>query len=472
MKQIIAAACICCLQLFGQVANTGHGKAPALLLPDARFKADLLLIIAHPDDDTLLAGYLAKLVLDEHKRVAVIYCTSGSGGGNAIGYAAGTALGQMRVIEAKRALESIGIQNVWFLGARDTPGQNVLWSLDDWGHGRMLEEIVRLVRITRPEVIVTWLPDYDVGENHGDHQAAGVLATEAFDAAGDPLRFPEQVTAPRDRQGIANLAEGLQPWQTKKLYYQTDAFENMNPYWNDASELPGFRKSMLDGTGPVYSMTEISASRHESYAKLFAEEQAFYATQGGAIGSQALAKNDVKAFEYPAHLIFGKSVVGGSITGDVFECVTDQPVSFVPVPGFRSQKSDTLSLELGGSWKFYQEFWKAHALADLAKLIPNPEASVDFGHSIFFPMLLSNQTASQQEIQLTAILPSGWTNRVPYDTYPVRPGETYPIEAWLVAPDGSKPNWQQITFKAKAAGREIGTVTIRVYVGKTGGLPQ
>jgi LmbE family N-acetylglucosaminyl deacetylase len=109
------------------------------------------------------------------------------------------------VIEAKRALESIGIENVWVLSGRDTPSQNVLWSLDTWNHGSILGQVVRLIRLTRPEVVVTWLPDYVVGENHGDHQAAGVIATEAFDMAGDPLKFPEQVTPARDRNGFNNL---------------------------------------------------------------------------------------------------------------------------------------------------------------------------------------------------------------------------------------------------------------------------
>src|SRR6202166_525566 len=133
-------------------------QAPALLAPDDRYKADLLLIIAHPDDDVVIGGYLARVALDEHKRVAVIYCTNGDGGGNAVGNEAGASLGQMREIEARRALDYLGIHNVWFLSGHDTPGQNVLRSLDNWNHGHALDDVVRLVRITRPNVILTWLP--------------------------------------------------------------------------------------------------------------------------------------------------------------------------------------------------------------------------------------------------------------------------------------------------------------------------
>ena len=108
----------------------------------------------------------------------------------------------------------MGILDVWFLNCPDTPGKDVLHSLETWGHGASLEQVVRLVRLTRPEVILTWLPVYVAGENHDDHQAAGVLATEAFDLAGDPVAFPEQVEGPRDRTTISNYGEGLHPWLT------------------------------------------------------------------------------------------------------------------------------------------------------------------------------------------------------------------------------------------------------------------
>src|ERR1700757_3014751 len=191
--------------------------------PDDRFKADILVIVAHPDDETEVTGYLARAIFDEHKRVAVIFGTHGDGGGNAAGQEQAAALGAEREIEARRALGMLGVTNVWFLGGPDTPGQDVLRSLETWNHGASLGQTVRLVRLTRPEVIFTWLPHYVAGENHGDHQAAGVIATEAFDMAGDPTAFPEQLAAPRDRKNIGNLTEGLHPWQTKKVYYFSDA---------------------------------------------------------------------------------------------------------------------------------------------------------------------------------------------------------------------------------------------------------
>jgi hypothetical protein len=54
----------------------------------------------------------------------------------------------------------------------------------------------------------------------------------------------------------------------------------------------------------------------------------------------------------------------------------------------------------------------------------------------------------------------------------VRPGECYPIQAQIVAPSSGQPGWQQFQWKASAGAQPVGTVTLRVYLGGGGGLPQ
>ena len=448
-------------------------KAPPLLPPDTRYKADLLLIVAHPDDDVVIGGYLARASLDEHKRIAVIYCTTGEGGGNSVGFEAGRSLGEMRTIEARRALGSLGIENVWFLDGHDTPGQDVLWSLDNWNHGGALDRIVRLVRLTRPEVILTWLPDYVVGENHDDHQGAGVLATEAFDAAGDPTRFPEQVAPPRNRQGMMNMTEGLHPWQPQKIYYFTDAFEDFGPYWHDVQERSPFRKNIAEDAGPTYSQTDISPLRKTSYAKLTAEYQTFYLTQEGYLGTGAIKKNDFQDFEYPTRFIFGKSVVGGSTTGDIFENVRpDDACAFAPVTGYRASKTDELTFELGEPWAFYRAFWKAHGIEHISSLLPVPEAAIRFGNTLHIPLTIRNGTTAARDVTLTFQLPAGWSNKTRFAVYPVRAGGAYPVQAEIAGPQTGERGWQQLTFQGEVDGRRIGTVELRVYVSNSGALPQ
>lgn len=446
-------------------------KVPPPLPPDPRFKADVLLVVAHPDDDTTIGAYLARLA-DLNKRVAVIYCTPGDGGGNNVGNESGRSLGQVRILEARRALASLGIQNVWFMGANDTPGQNVLWSLDHWQHGRVLDEVVRLVRLTRPEVVLTWLPEAVAGENHADHQAAGVIATEAFDLAGDRTKFPEQVSPARDRTGMMNYTEGLQTWQPQKIYYFTDAFDNFIPYWHDPTDLSPFRKNMLDGQGPSYASTDISPAKHKSYARLAAEELSFFGTQDAKLGVSALQSGDFKAFQFPVRFIFGKSVVGGAVAGDIFEGTTSHPVPFAPVACSRSEPAKGISISLGDPWLFYQQFWKAHGLDHLANLLPVPEIGVPFGGTLQIPLVVENHTADAQEVTLESMLPQGWTNSSKYGRIEVAPGDSGLIPAVLQAPEHGKRQWQELNWKLAASGHALGNVTLRVYCGKGSGLPQ
>jgi LmbE family N-acetylglucosaminyl deacetylase len=178
---------------------------------DPRFKADILVVVAHPDDETMVDAYLAREIYDQHKRIAVVFATHGEGSINEVSPEQAVAMGDIREIEGRQAVGYVGITNVWFLTGRDTLSQNVLNSLEHWGHGACLDQLVRIVRLTRPSVILTFLPDFTTGENHADHQAAGVLATEAFDLAGDPTAFPEQVSPPLNLDKNMSLTEGLQP---------------------------------------------------------------------------------------------------------------------------------------------------------------------------------------------------------------------------------------------------------------------
>ena len=97
-----------CVSFIWIAANAGAQLplAPALPEPDARYKADILVIVPHPDDTTLIDGYLARASLDEHRRVAVIFATTGESGSNSAGPESGVAMGQEMILESHRGLES------------------------------------------------------------------------------------------------------------------------------------------------------------------------------------------------------------------------------------------------------------------------------------------------------------------------------------------------------------------------------
>src|SRR5271168_2631954 len=323
------------------VANSQFvaAQAPARVpQPDDRYKVDILLVVAHPDDEGAATPYLAR-AMDEGKHVAIAYGTRGSSGANEAGPEQAAALGDIREIEARRAAAVLGIDKVWFLGGKDTASQDVLQSLSNWDHGLALENLVRLVRLTRPEVILTFLPGTFIGEDHGDHQAAGVMATEAFDLAGDPTVFPEQVSAPLRR--LEPYLENLRAWQTKKLYYFPDAD----------------KEDVFHGKGPVYSVKEISKSAKQAYWRVALESFERHETQAKSF-IDSVAKMDEAQIEkmvtsdsfWSSGISFvrGKSLVGGNVTGDVFEGITPGAIPFARPEVSQAASKPEISIELAG----------------------------------------------------------------------------------------------------------------------------
>src|SRR6202042_1542103 len=100
--------------------QVGLGQVNSAPKPDDRYKADILVIVAHPDDETEGTGYLARAIFDQHKRVAIIFGTRGNSGGNAAGAEQAAALGAEREIEGRQAAAEFGVSNVWFLRGPDT----------------------------------------------------------------------------------------------------------------------------------------------------------------------------------------------------------------------------------------------------------------------------------------------------------------------------------------------------------------
>lgn len=428
--------------------RSGAQEGPAYPQPDERYKVDILEVVGHPDDDIEVTAYVAKLIEQQHKRVAVVYATRGNSGGNAAGPEQSKALADIREMEARHSLASYGITNAWFLHGSDTPGADVLKSLELWGHGQALEEVVRLVRITRPEVIITWMPNYVVGENHEDHQGAGVLATEAFDLAANPLAFPEQLEAPRDRLSISNYGEGLRPWQPKKIYYVSDAIHF----------------DFFKGNGPEYATSDMSPSRKESYARVAAEAWGYYKTQNDFNDAQ------LKEFtEMPVRFIFGKSLVGGNASSDVLEGITPKPIAYVRPRGYEPRSSG-VALELGGPWAFYRTFWQAHGIEHLAKLF-SPEAQVTPGESLWVPLIMRNDTDSEKQVTLHTTLPAGWSQKPEATVYTIPAHDEYSIQLTVRSSATQKGTWQNLTWSADSAGQNVGTVTLRVDV-VSNGLPQ
>src|SRR5437016_5341279 len=464
MKRLATHPLFALFLLFPVLAS-GAQEPQALALPDERYKVDILLVVAHPDDEGAATPYLAR-ALDEHKRIAVVFGTRGSSGANEAGGEQAAALGAIREIEARNALATLGITNVWFLGGKDTASQNVLLSLANWDHGESLEQLVRLVRLTRPEVILTFLPGTFIGEDHGDHQASGVLATEAFDLAGDATAFPEQIAGPSKR--LEPFLENLRPWQPKKIYYFPDAD----------------REDIFRGKGPEYSVKEISKSGKQPYWRMALDSFRAHQTQAKSFLDK-VAQMDETQIEKMAtsdsfwtealHFVLGKSLVGGSVTGDVFDGMTPGAIPFARPEVSAEPARPELSVELGGPYSFYAEFRRAHGLMNLPHPEP-PEIALQGHTTLVISLWVRNRTGKTQEISLAASLPAGWVGQAGTGKFTVAAKQVASalIEVNLPAPpekSAPKAEPQEVTVHADSNGQSVGETKLRVELRKRA-LPQ
>jgi LmbE family N-acetylglucosaminyl deacetylase len=173
-----------------------------------RTTATVLHITAHPDDeDGALLTWLARA---QGVRTGLLTLTRGEGGANLIGPEQFDALGVLRTDELLAADRYYGVDQ-FFTHATDFGFSKRLdETFEHWGKENVLRDSVRVVRLYRPDVIISRFSG-DVRDGHGNHQAAGVLSTEVFKAAADPQLFPDQ------------FREGLRPWKVQKLYRSTGA---------------------------------------------------------------------------------------------------------------------------------------------------------------------------------------------------------------------------------------------------------
>jgi hypothetical protein len=202
---------------------------------------------------------------------------------------------------------------------------------------------------------------------------------------------------------------------------------------------------------------------------------AYHLTQGdtGQFATDALKKGDLKFFEETVQLIFGKSLVKSSTTGDVLEGTTPGSIPYARVSGYQESEKTGISIELAGPWAFYREFWKAHDIPQLANLLKEPEVMISPGEKLTLPITIANSESTAQEVTLQAILPEGWREERGRAVYPVDARGSYTVQTVLQSPAGAQKGWvnPDIIWKAEAGGKEIGSIHMRVLIGG-GGLPQ
>jgi LmbE family N-acetylglucosaminyl deacetylase len=466
MKSLIGSTFILGALLLG--ATLAAQTTSSIKGPDERFKADILVVVAHPDDEGAVTPYLARAIYDLHKRVAVIYGTHGDSGGNNYGREHAAGLGDIREMEARESCSRMGIKNVWFLDGKDTASQNVLNSLANWHHGASLERLVELVRLTRPDVIITSLPGVFIGENHGDHQAAGVLATEAFDLAGNVVAFPSQIAGASEHREI--YLENLQAWQVKKIYY-----------WADAND-----DKQFSGTGPSYSIKEVSPAQKKPYWRIALDAATTHLTQypadiekiqkmSDAEAEKMMSDPDAAWWTEPETLIFGKSYNASKATDDVFANLEGEPNRCPELSAKPPRPPTATTIKLGGPWGFYQSFREAHCLGSLRVADP-PEIAVMAGAQVYVPLTITHANGKALKLQLKVEAPKGWqvTRGEGETALPAEATSEMRVEVEtpkLNASELKASGVQEIVVHALVDGAAAGDIRLRVQL-RAHGLPQ
>ena len=164
-----------------------------------------MMATAHPDDEN--NGLLVLLNRGLGYRTALATATRGNGGQNEIGPELFEALGVLRT-EELAALHRFDGAEQYFTRAVDF-GYTI--DLDEttrlWGRDEIIGDYVRLIRTIRPDVISAQNPNAVGPGQHAHHALAAILSHEAYKVAGDPTRYPDQIT------------DGLRPWQPRKFYF-------------------------------------------------------------------------------------------------------------------------------------------------------------------------------------------------------------------------------------------------------------
>jgi LmbE family N-acetylglucosaminyl deacetylase len=175
-----------------------------LMLKRLGTTAQLMQTVAHPDDED--GGMLTLESRGRGDNVLLLTLNRGEGGQNKVGSNLSDVLGVLRTLELLAADEYYGVQERFTRVADFGFSKSAEETFAKWGgHDIALGDMVRVIRTFRPDVLVARFSGTP-RDGHGHHQASSILTQEAFRAAADPKRFPEQI------------AQGLQPWQAKKLY--------------------------------------------------------------------------------------------------------------------------------------------------------------------------------------------------------------------------------------------------------------
>src|SRR6187549_2791136 len=210
---VIAGVLFFSISSKGQTPQALSSSDILLGLKKLNVLGSVLYVAAHPDDEnTRLLAYFSK---EKLYRTGYLSLTRGDGGQNLIGDEQGVELGLIRTQELLAARKIDGAEQYFTRAYEFGFSKSSEEALAIWDRDKILADIVWVIRQYQPDIIIKRFPG-DARAGHGHHAASAILADEAFIAAADPKRFPEQ------------FKYGVKPWQAKRIMWNTFNFGGNN----------------------------------------------------------------------------------------------------------------------------------------------------------------------------------------------------------------------------------------------------
>ena len=299
---------------FSQTPATYNSAEILVNLKKLHVLGSVLYIAAHPDDENnSLLPYLAK---EKLYRTAYLSLTRGDGGQNLIGDEQGVDLGLIRTQELIAARRIDGVEQYFTRAYEFGYSKSADETLAIWDKEKILSDVVWLIRQYQPDIIIKRFPP-DTRAGHGHHAASAIIADEAFIAAADPKRFPEQ------------LITGVKPWQAKRILWNTYNFGSNNTTGDDQLKID------IGGFNPVIG---------KSYGEIGAEARAMHKSQGegrprrrgqlieyfSSTGGDAPVYSLMDGIDTTWARITGGAALGSAINEIINNYKPDRPVLSVP----------------------------------------------------------------------------------------------------------------------------------------------
>jgi len=353
----------------------------------------VLMIAAHPDDEnTAILAYYAR---GRHMRTGYLSLTRGEGGQNLIGPEQGDLLGLIRSQELLAARRIDGAEQFFTRAIDFGFSKTADETFAKWGHERVLSDVVWVIRSFRPDVVILRFSGTPK-DGHGQHQVSAIVGKEAFFAAGDPSRFPEQL-------------KFVQPWKARRLLFNSFSFTKEME--KEAAATPGRIEVDTGAYNPVLGV---------SYSQIAGMSRSMHRSQGmGASQRPGPSKNflvplagDAPAKNPPMNDAFEgidttwERVPGGAEIGRILEEAArtfqpDRPERTIPlllkahplVAALHDPWASEKLVELNEAIALCAGLW-LDANADNYAVVPG--ATVELGYSALnrseFPMALDSLT--------------------------------------------------------------------------------